>query len=273
MDVIAKVAMAAVFGYAVLVAGCTVMQRSLMYFPDHTLPAPATVGVPEMAVVTLETEDGLSLASWYAEAQPGFSTIVYFHGNGGNISHRAFKVRPFLDVGYGVLLVSYRGYAGNPGSPTETGLFHDGRAALAFLQAQGVTPDRTVLLGASLGSGVAVRMASETPVQALILESPYTSAVDAGQQRFPFLPVRWLMYDRFDSMSRIDQVTAPLLVVHGEADRTISVDLGRRLFEAANDPKEGHFLPGAGHVDLTEYGLLDIEFDFLARHAPPMPRG
>ncbi|MDP6563218.1 MAG: alpha/beta hydrolase [Alphaproteobacteria bacterium] len=252
--------------YAALVAGCTVIQRSMMYFPDRTLGPPADYGAPAMRVVRLATRDGLELTSWYQPAREGFATIVYFQGNGGNIGNRIYKTRQLMAAGYGLLLVGYRGYGGNDGKPTEDGLYDDGRAALAFLAEQGIPPERTVLLGESLGTGVAVRMAAEHDVAAVMLEAPYTSTADVGQAAFFFLPVKLLIYDRFEAVEQIARIEAPLLVVHGERDSTIPVRFGRRLFEAAVEPKEGRFLPNADHNDLFHHGLVEIELDFLARH-------
>ena len=254
----------ALVAYAALVAGCTMIQRSLMYFPDANLPVPGDVGAPEFQVVSYRTSDALELVSWYRPAKKGFATIVYFQGNGGNISHRIFKTQALIEAGYGLLLVGYRGYGGNPGQPSEDGLYHDARAALAYLQGQGLPSERLVMLGESLGSGVAVRMATETKFRAIILEAPYTSTVDVGQAAYFFLPVKMLMYDRFPSIDIIGGIQAPLLVIHGERDRIIPTRFGRLLFQAAPQPKEAHFLPGAGHNDLFEHGLVDIELKFLA---------
>ena len=192
-------------------------------------------------------------------------TIAYFHGNAGNIADRGFKVRPFLDAGLGVLLVGYRGYGGNPGAPSEAGLFADGRAALDFLAGQGVPANRIVVFGESLGSGVAVLLASERRLGAVVLEAPFTSAADAGQRAYPFLPVRRLIRDRFDSLSRIGAIGAPLLIVHGECDRVVPADQGRRLLAAAAEPKEGVFLPEAGHNDAFEHGSVRLALEFLNR--------
>ena len=261
MEGLLKLLGLAFIAYAILVAGCAVMQRSLMYFPDSNLPPP-----PEgFQAVTATTSDRLELISWYRPALNGHPTLVYFQGNGGNISHRIYKTRPLFEAGYGLLLVGYRGYGGNPGKPTEGGLYEDARAALKFLKERKIPKEQLVLIGESLGSGVAVRMASETRVKGLILEAPYTSTVDVGQSAYFFLPVRLLMYDRFPSIELIDSIQSPLLLIHGEADSIIPIRFGRQLFEAAREPKEAHFITGAGHNDLFEHGLTDIELDFLER--------
>ena len=250
-------------GYAALVGGMYVFQRSVMYFPSSHLPTPTEVGAPEFRIARFETADGLELTSWYAPGSADGVAIVYFQGNGGNLAHRAARMRPFLDAGYGVLLAGYRGYGGNPGSPSEQGLFADGHAALDFLARQGVKEQRVVLLGESLGSGVAVALATERAVGALMLEAPFTSAADVGQRAYPLLPVRLLIKDRFDSLSRIPRIGAPLLLIHGERDQVVPVDLGRRLLAAAPEPKQGVFLPNAGHNDLHGHGAAQIELEFV----------
>ena len=260
---------AAVYGLMVLTAAA--FQRRMMYFPDRSVPAPSRFGVADMALATFSTHDGLTLTAWYkAASAPEMPVLVYFHGNAGHIGYRGEKVRPFLDRGLGVLLVSYRGYGGNPGSPMEQGLYRDGRAALNWLAAQGVAADRMILYGESLGSGVAVRLAAEAPqdgpVGAVVLEAPFTSAVDVAARAYPFFPVRLLMRDRFDSLSVIDQVRAPLFVVHGERDSIIPARLGRELLAAAREPKQGVFLKAAGHNDLHEHGSAATVMDFLAEH-------
>ena len=263
MEIIVRFAVYALLAYGLLVGVMYVFQRSLMYFPDKTAIQPARAGVPEMTVRTLTTEDGIELVTWYRPATVGRSTIVCFHGNGGHIADRAFRIRPFLDAGYGVLLVSYRGYGGSGGSPTEAGLYADGRAALAFLEAEGVRSDHVVLFGESLGAAIAIHVAGEAPVGAIVLEAPFTSAVDEGRAAYPFLPVAWLLKDRYLSIDKIAAIEAPLLIVHGEADRTVPVTHGRRLLEAATPPKQGMFLPGAGHNDLPAHGSSEAALEFL----------
>ena len=243
------------------------LQRALTYYPDHTRPTPAEAGVPELAPVVLETEDGLLLLAWHAPPRAdGAPSLIYFHGNAGHIGMRGFKVRAYLNAGLGVLLTTWRGYSGNPGTPTEEGLYADGRAARAFLRALGTGDGRQILYGESLGTGVAVHLAREAAPAALVLEAPYSSIADIATGRIPLLPVRPLIVDRFDSAAKIGKVAAPLLIVHGERDRTIPVRLARKLHKRAREPKEAVFIPEADHADLTEFGLAAIVLEFLARH-------
>ena len=173
-----------------------------------------------------------------------------------------------------MLLVSWRGYGGNPGSPSEAGLYHDGRAALDFLARTGVAPSRIALYGESLGAGVAVQMASEQPEQpeqperpvgAVLLESPYTSMAGVAAHHYWYLPARYLVRDRFDTLAKIDRIGAPLFIVHGERDRIIPPDMARALLAAAAEPKEARFFPAAGHNDLYDHGAASAVIDFLDR--------
>lgn len=251
-------------GYALIAGLMFAFQRRLIYLPDRTPSTPAASGVPEMTPVEYRTADALALTGWYAPPpEPEAPLLVYFHGNAGSIADRAEKVRPFLDAGFGVLLAGYRGYGGNPGRPSETGLLADARAALDHLAEAGIAPQRTILYGESLGSGVAVALAAERPLGALVLEAPFTSIVDVAAGAYPWLPVRLAMIDRFNSLARIKSVAAPTLILHGERDRTVPVRLGRHLLDHADEPKTGVFFPEAGHTDLHDHGAVDDVMRFL----------
>ncbi len=261
--------------YVVFMGGLHVFQRNMMYFPSTAEPHPARSGVPEMTPVDYTTADGLTLTSWYREAGQGKPTIVYFHGNAGHMGYRGFKVRPYLDDGLGVLLAAYRGFGGNPGRPSEQGLYADGRAALAYLAGRGVPSGRVVLYGESLGTGVAVHLAHEAatagggPVGAVVLEAPYDSMGAVAAHHYPYVPARTLIKDRYDSAAKIGTVAAPVLILHGERDRTIPIKFGRRLFDAAQEPKESWWHPRAGHEDLYDYGADEAVIDFLGRRVGP----
>ena len=256
----------AVVAYAALVGGLYLFQRQLLYFPDRARPE--LLGLEKLGVreVILTTEDGLSLLSWYLPARPGRPVIAYFHGNGGHIGYRVERLLRFAREGYGVLMLEYRGYGGNPGSPTEAGLYSDAQAALDFLKHEGIASNRLVLYGESLGSGVAVALAVQHEVGALILEAPPTSVAEVAQCHFPYVPASLMVIDRFDSLSRIARVRAPILVLHGESDRVVPIRFGRALLDAAPDPKEGWFAPEPGHEDLARYGGLDVVVAFIDHH-------
>jgi len=254
----------AVIVYVAFVAMLTLLQRRLIYFPDTSRIVPASTGISGLNALELVAADGVRLVAWYRAARPGQPTVLYLHGNAGNIAYRVSKARPFLDAGMGVMLLSWRGYGGSDGSPSEQGLYADGRAAAAELDRLGVTPSLLALYGESLGAGVAVQLASERPVAAIVLEAPFTSAVDIGASTYPFVPVRWLMWDRFDSASKIERIGAPLLIMHGEHDEVVPVSHGRRLFEMARTPKELVTFPRGYHNDLDSHGAMRRAVEFIA---------
>jgi fermentation-respiration switch protein FrsA (DUF1100 family) len=215
----------------------------------------------------LTTGDGLELVFWAAEPLPGMPTLLLFHGNAGNAADRAPPLTPFAAAGYGVVLAEYRGYAGNPGSPSETGFLRDARAYLEWVAAtwQG---SALILCGESIGSGVAVRMAMEQPVRAVVLDAPYTSVADLAAEMYSWLPARTLLRHPFDTLSCLPLVRAPLLVVHGGADRLIPPEHGRRVAAAAGGPAEFVLLPGIGHPvlgnDAAGHGAAAVR-SFLMR--------
>jgi fermentation-respiration switch protein FrsA (DUF1100 family) len=248
-----------------------VFQRQLLYFPDTSRPELGGLSALGVREVTLRTTDGLSLRSWHLPPRGDRPVIVYFHGNGGSIAHRTERLQRFGRQGYGVLMVEYRGYGGNPGSPSEVGLFDDARAAFDFLQHEGVAGHRLVLYGESLGTAVAVRMAAEREIGALVLESPFTSIAAVAQHHYPYVPATLLVQDRFDALSQIGAVRAPLLVLQGGRDRVVPARFGDILFDTAAEPKERWFAPEAGHEDLARYGALDVVAAFIARHVGQGP--
>ena len=256
--------------YGGLVAGIYLFQRQLLYHPATSTPEPALSHVPDMRAVRLSTDDGLDLLAWYKAPTPGRDLAIYFHGNAGNIGHRGWKARRLIDAGMGVLLVSWRGFGGNRGSPSEDGLMRDARAALAFAIGAGVKPGRVVLYGESLGSGIAVTLAAEQansgdPVGAVVLEAPYSSIAEVAQHHYFYIPAKLLIRDKFDSLSRIAAIKAPLLVVHGELDRTIPIRFAKALFARAVEPKQAVWLPNANHNDIYEHGAGEAILSFLAK--------
>lgn len=255
----------ALAAYGVLVGGLYVLQRHLLYFPDAARPELGDLAALGVREITLNTIDGLSLLSWYVPPRGGRPVIAYFHGNGGHIGYRAERLRQFARNGYGVLMAEYRGYGGNPGTPSETGLLADGAAAFDFLGGEGIAPNRLVIYGESLGSGIAVPLAAQRAIAGLILEAPFTSVAEVAQYHYSFIPAAALVRDRFDSLAKIGQVKAPILVLHGERDRIVPARFGRALFDAAPEPKELWIVPEAGHENLVRYGAFEAIFGFLQR--------
>jgi uncharacterized protein len=249
-------------GYGVMVALAYFAQRALMYFPDRTRTPPAQAGLPEAEEVILETADGEKLVAWYVPAAEGRPVVIYFHGNGGALVHRLRRFRGLIANGNGLVALSYRGYGGSSGSPTEEGLLADAAAAYAFAAAR-YPVQRIAVFGESLGTGVAIWLAATSPVARVILQAPYTSIVEVGAAAYPFLPVRFLLKDSYRSDERIGGVSAPVLVIHGARDRMVPIEFGERLYALIRAPKKFVRFPEGGHVDLDQNGALDIIQSFL----------
>ena len=227
-------------------------QRRMIYYPFGAVPPPSAVGLERAETVTFQTEDGLTLNGWFAAAAAPATgdTVIVFNGNAGNRSFRADLARGLMAAGAAVLIFDYRGYGGNPGSPSEAGLARDARAARRFLESRAdVDPRRIIYFGESLGAAVAIGLALEQPPRLLILRSPFTSLADAGRYHFPYLPVGLLLRDRYPSLDRIGSVGCPMLVIAGTRDSIIPAEQSRRLFEAAREPKRLVILEGADHND------------------------
>ena len=244
-----KAAIIVALCYLGLVLTMYTFQRKLQYHPYKEQVSPTQYELEGVEAVSFDTEDGESINAWYGPAKAGRPTIVYFHGNAEAIQHRWERVKLFMDHGYGVLMVSWRGYAGSTGTPTEAGFKLDAAAALRFLEVKGIEPDRLVYFGESLGSGVAVPLAVEKPPAAVILDSPFTSAADVGQHTYWFVPTALLLKDKFDSMAHVKNVKSPVFIFHGDADRVVPQKFGRALYDAFETSKEFVDLPDFGHVE------------------------
>jgi len=260
-----------VLASAYLIVGVTalVAQRKLMYFPDPTRVPPSNFALAGVDERVLKAPDGVRLVAWYGRAAPGQPTLLYFHGNAGNLANRSERVRRYLAHGLGVFILSYRGYSGSTGAPTERANVADAKLAYQALMEDGVAPEDIILYGESLGSGIAVQLAAEKPVGGIILDAPYTSIVDVAAGAYPFFPVRLFMFDRYETMRYLPDVHVPVLVIHGEDDEVIPVAMGRAVYAAARGPKEIVTFPGAGHSDHHLYGSGEEVFrwiDSVARH-------
>ena len=235
--------------YVAVVVAAYLRQRSMMYFPDPQHVAPAAVEI-DAEEVSFASGDGVNLVGWYRPAAPGEPTVLYFTGNAGSVAWRAERMKYIAALGYGYFFLNYRGYGGSAGSPHEEGLVADGLAAYQQLVHRGITGDKIILFGESLGAAVAVQTASQREVRAVVLEAPFTSAVDVAVKTYPYLPARWLMKDRFESVNHIKFIGAPLLIIHGETDQVVPFALGQKLFEDALEPKQFMAIPDAGHNEL-----------------------
>jgi len=229
-------------------------QRKLMYLPEPQYLLPSDAGLEGVEERVIETEDAERVIAWYAKARPGQPTLLYFHGNAGSLESRSDRIRKYKSSGRGIYMMSYRGYSGSTGSPSEHANVADGKRAFDALVDEGVAPRDIIIYGESLGSGVAVQVAAAKVPGGLILDAPYTSIVDIAAAQYPWLPVRPMLRDRYESEAYIGKVHCPLLIVHGERDDVIPVEMGRRMYDLANAPKDIVVVRGAGHADHYVYG-------------------
>jgi fermentation-respiration switch protein FrsA (DUF1100 family) len=263
MTVLKWLVILAIVGYLGGLAVLFFKQREFIFpIPQTVRTTPEAAGFPEAEEHVLTTADGEKVIIWHVPARPGHAVVIYFPGNGDVLAGSVSRFRDIRSDGTGLVALSYRGYAGSTGHPSEQGLLRDAAAAYAFTSAR-YSADRIVVWGFSLGTGVAVALAAGQPVGKLILEAPYTSMTDVAGWHFRMVPVRWLLRDPFRSDQRMARVTAPLLIMHGERDLTIPIKFGERLFGLAPGPKQFVRLPLGGHDDLGNYGAISTARQFI----------
>ncbi len=237
--------------YVLFTAYMYAFQRNYIYFPSaetFTFSAPATK-------INVKTADGLNIKGTYIPPLEQMPVILFFHGNKGTLSSRTHKSDIYKQQGYGVLMAEYRGYGGNAGKPTEEGLYSDARAYIDWLVNQrGVSLERIVLYGESLGTGVVVQMATEYEIKAIILEAAYSSALDVASKTYFLLPLKLMMKDQYQSIRKINKINAPLFMVHGKKDQVTPISLAEKLYAQASEPKELKKILQAGHNNLYDYG-------------------
>jgi fermentation-respiration switch protein FrsA (DUF1100 family) len=237
------------------------IQDRVIYQPSLDVIAPDRAGV---SVILIKTEDGETLHAWWSRPAPGKPVFLYLGGNGDRPEIEDGRWRRITERGAGFLALSYRGYSGSTGRPSELGLYADARAAYAWLMANGVTSDDVVIHGFSLGTGPATHLAAERKARALVLEAPFTSLDDLMKDRLPLLPWRWVLLTHFPNSKWIKSVHEPVLIVHGDADSVVPFAEGKRLYALAPRPKEFETMAGSDHATLTRDGLYDRIWQFLA---------
>ena len=256
----------AVIGYLLLCFAMWSLQRRFLFAVDPRHIAPEAAGLAGiMSEELVKTADGETLVFWSGKAAPGQPTLLYFHGNAGALDERADRIRILRSYGLGFVIMAYRGFSGSTGQPTEANAFSDALAAYDRLVSGGVDPKKLVVFGESLGTAVATRVAELRQPAGLILDSPFTAVADLAKQRYWYLPVDLLLTDRFDTLSRIDKITAPLLVLHGGKDQVVPLAMGKAVFAKAASQKDMKIYPEAQHIFHAEYGSMEDIRDFARR--------
>ncbi len=235
-----------------------VNQRDYMFYPSQERVAPRDVGLPAVEEIALQSRDGDELTSWFARPPAGQPVVLVLHGNAGAVQHRGYRVRELAEVGYGTFLVGYPGFGGNAGEPGEESLVAVAHKAYEYLRAEGYTASDIIIWGESIGTAVAVQLAAKVDARTLILEAPMSSVADVAKEHYPLLFARMFLKDKFLSTDYIDRINMPLLVMHGDKDRVIPIEMGRKLFEHASQPKSFVVLEGAGHNNLHLFQTTKI---------------
>ena len=223
-------------------------QRNLLYLSNENNYSGDKISV-DIKKVKITTSDNIELLGWYHEKNPkNYKTLVFFHGNAGSLENRIHKLNHFQDMDINFLIIAWRGFSGNNGKPSEEGLYEDGRSTIDWLIKNGIRKEDIILYGESLGTGVATYLAQNKNFAGIILETPFTSMVDAAKKFYPYIPVNLILKDKFENSKKIKNINIPILIMHGEADQIVPFSMGKKIFEMANEPKYSHFTKYDNHM-------------------------
>ena len=238
-------------------------QRNLMYHPVENNYQGDKLMV-KIEKVNIKTEDNIDLLAWYHKKNlTKYKTILYLHGNAGALENRIHKINHFDGMKVNFLLVAWRGFSGNKGSPTEKGLYQDARSAVKWLNDNGIRNENIIIYGESLGTGVATEIAQNKNFAGIILESPFTSMIEAARSRYPIFPIRLILKDKYESDKKIKNIKSPILVMHGEVDKIVPFHMGKKMYELANEPKYSYFSEYDDHMMEYNESLLKVLKDFI----------
>ena len=246
-----------VLAYFIIILFVYFYQRNLLYHPSENnyLNDKITFSYEE---IFIETDKNIKLKSWFIKKDLNkFKTILIFHGNAGNLFNRVYKLNELNKLDVNILLISWRGFSGNKGKPTEKNLYHDAEEAVKWLNNRGAISKNIILYGESLGTGVATELGTSNAFGGIILESPFTSIANAAKIYYPYLPVNIILKDRYDSIGKIKNITTPILIMHGKKDNIVPQKMGLELYEKANQPKFSYFPENDDHMMEYNDNLLN----------------
>ena len=250
--------------YLSILISTYIFQRNLLYHPKENNYSGDQLLV-SVEKVKIKTQDKLELTSWYHKKNLNkYKTILFLHGNAGSLENRIHKINHFKDMNVNFLIVAWRGFSGNKGKPTEKGLYEDARSAVRWLRSNGVEENNIIIYGESLGTGVATEIAQSKNFAGVILESPFTSMIDAAKDKYPYLPVRLLLKDKYESDKKIKNIKSPVLIMHGKVDNIVPFHMGEKMYELANDPKYYYFSEYDDHMMEYNEKLLKVLKDFVS---------
>ena len=248
--------------YLLILLFMYIFQRTFMYHPNVKNTDQTTVQF-KYKEVYIESEKDIKLKSWYSYLNPNKKTILFFHGNAGELGARTYKLNKFNDLDLNFLIISWRGFSGNNGKPTEQGLYKDAQKAVEWLEKKGINKKDIVLYGESLGTGIAVELATKSKYSGIILESPYTSMIDMGKRFYPFLPISVLQKDKYNSLKKLSMIKSPILVLHGKSDKLVPFYMGKKIYDAANEPKYYYFPEFDNHMMTYDQDMLKTLSNFV----------
>ena len=238
-------------------------QRNLMYHPDENNYSGDQISV-NIENVKIVTDDEIELLGWYHKKDlEKYKTILFFHGNAGSLENRIHKLNHFQEMNVNFLIIAWRGFSGNNGTPSEKGLYEDGKSAINWLLDKGVKEENIVIYGESLGTGVATHLSQNKNFAGVILETPFTSMIDAAKTFYPFIPVGLLLKDKFENKAKIKNINVPILIMHGEADQIVPFFMGKEIYEIANKPKYSYFTNHDNHMMEYDKNLVKALNSFL----------
>tara|TARA_B100000700_G_C14934106_1_gene803380 strand:+ start:84 stop:884 length:801 start_codon:yes stop_codon:yes gene_type:complete len=231
-------------------------QRKILFNVSGVPKKPSEYGLSNVDELQILTSDGINLLAWYSKPKINNPTLLYFHGNSFDIGERSYRIDRYIKKGWGVLLLAWRGYSGNKGYPSESNLYKDGESALHWIKSSTSTKNENIVLyGESLGTGVAVELATRYPFKSVILEAPFTSIADIARKRYKIYPMKHLILDKFDNISKISRVLSPVLIISGKKDEVIPHFHSKKLLSKANHPKSSVFIDEATHNNLYDFGI------------------
>ena len=249
--------------YFLIMISTYVFLSSLLYHPGENNYSGDKLIVP-IEKVKIKTQDDIELLSWYHNKNLNdYKTILFLHGNAGSLENRIHKINHFKDMKVNFLLLSWRGFNGNKGKPTEQGLYEDGRSAVRWLKSKGISENNIIIYGESLGTGIATEISQNNNFAGIILESPFTSMIDAGKDKYPYLPVKLLLKDKYESNIKIKNIRSPILIMHGRVDNIVPYHMGKKMYELANEPKYSYFSEYDDHMMEYNENLLKALEDFI----------
>jgi uncharacterized protein len=243
--------------YFFILIATYIFQRNLLYHPSENNYLNDAIKV-SVEKAKIETSDNITLTSWlHTKNLSNYKTLLFLHGNAGSLENRIHKINHFKNININFLIISWRGFSGNKGKPTEKGLYEDARSAIKWLKHRGVKESQIILYGESLGTAVAVEIAQNKNFAGIILESPFTSMIDAGKNVYPYLPVKLLLKDKYESKKKIKNIKIPILIMHGKVDNIVPFHMGEKMYRLANQPKYYYFSDYDDHMLEYNKNLLN----------------